>query len=675
MPEVQPAPPATTGASDGVVVDILDTIFNRWSSLEERRAAASQASLLDPRGVPPLVYLLRDADPQMRAEAAHQLGRMPSHPPLDPRVEIALIETAQLRTELDPVRIAAIDALRAIGGDRSAAALKDLYVADEQSGPVRTAARQALEARWPDQLTALPPAAMDRSGRQGLIAGASILGAYTLGAVGALGKNDAGVTIGTIGGAVTGGITAAYLTRSGEITRAQAGWMVSAGTWGAVLGMTTAASIQRDPTQRLVLSLGLVGEGAAFATAAMTRSSMRYTGSDIGEINGTALLGVDLALGGLLLRDPTSDERPAYGVITGAAVAGLVGGMALAPHLKITERDGALIGLAAYEGTFLGLLAPGAWAHPSDGDRVAGAGALLGLGLGIAGATAVAQYTEIPSRDVGMTFLFGSYGKLLGWSVPLLATEDGWPADARGVFLGSIAGLAGGAAFAPQLRDMKSGDGTLVALGTLVGGWHGLALSIAADTSDRKVGGWSTLGTSIGGLGSLALTRAVKVETTDVQALSGGLFWGTWFAAWSAALADVELEPGLRMTVAAGDAGMVLGGLLVSPLANIDPRRIGITYLGGVSGSALASLGVALVTRDNDKLIGANLIGSAAGLGLGALVASQWKFAPRPPRRASAPSTPKLLSLSTPMISPLVMEPAPGTSTPGFGVAATFLEQ
>jgi hypothetical protein len=671
----QPAPPVPAPASDGAIVDLLGTIFSRWSTLPERRAAASSHSLLDPRGVAPLVYLLGDADPQMRAQAAYQLGHMPLVPPLDPRVEIALIEVAQRPTEIDDVRVAAIQALQAIGGDKTGAALHEVYIASEQSDAVRNAARTALAARWPDQLKAQGPIVVDRAGRQGLIMGASLLGAYTLGAVGALGKNDAGVTIGVLGGAVTGGVTAAYLTRSGEITAAQAGWMVTAGMWGASLGMTTAASIQRDPSERIVLSLGLAGEGLAFTAAAMTRKTMRYSAADITEINVAGLLGIDLALGGLLLREPRDDRRAAYGVITGASVAGLTTGLLLAPRIKITERDGTLLALSAYEATFLGLLAPTAWFDPSDEGRATGAGGLLGFGLGIAGATAVAQYTELQPRDLGMTFVFGTFGKLLGWSVPLLTKAERSPHDQRGLFLGSIAGLAGGAAIAPELRDMTAGDGWLVTLGSVLGGWHGLGLSIAADEDGDKVGGWSTLGLSIGGLGTIGLSRVVKIEAKEAQALAGGFFWGTWFAAWTAALKDIDVEPALRMTIAAGDAGLAIGGLLVSPVANIDPRRVGIAYLGGVSGSALASLGVALVTRDDNKLIGANLIGSAAGLGLGAIIASQWKFATPAPKTTSAPKRPGLLALSAPMLSPVVMAPAPGSTVPGFGVAATFFEQ
>lgn len=669
---------APSPASDAAIVRVLATIFSRWSLPATRIAAASDPVLLDPRAVAPLVYLLRDPEPAMRVTAARMLGRMPTSPPLDSRVERALIYQSQITTETVEVRVASIEALRSLGGDDSGQALRQIYISRTEPEAVRTAARAALAARWPDQLAALPPAELDRSGRQGLMGGSMLLGSYTLGAVGALGKNDAGTVIGVLGGAVTGGVTAAYLTRSGEITKAQAGWMVSAGTWGAVLGMTTAASIQRDPDHRFVLSLGLIGEGTAFATAFATRKNLRYSAADVAEINAAGVLAVDLAIGGLLLAPQQDDDRVGFGVTTAAAVAGLAAGLGLAGDMRFTDRDGTMIALAAYEGTILGALAPGAWFSPVADDRYYGAGVLLGGGLAIGGAAVAAQYLEVPARHSGMMWLFGSYGKLLGYSVPLLTKAEGTPHDQRGVFLGSIAGLATGAAVASELDDMEAGDAGLVALGTTLGAWHGLGLAIAADESDRRLGGWFTLGTSAGGLGAIGLSRAMKLDTKDVQALAGGFFWGTWFSAWTAVLRDVDEAPALRLTIAAGDAGLAIGGLLVSPVLDIDPRKVGLAYLGGLSGSAFASLAVALATRDNDKLIGANLIGSAAGLGIGAVIASNWKFSPRTPRRSSAPTPPAAggLSLSAPLLSPIVMAAPPGSGAmPGFGVAATFVER
>ncbi len=675
-PEPGQSPPTDPNApvvDDTALAGLFATIFSPWATPDARRAAVEHPLLTDPRAVPPLSFLLqRDRDPAVRAAAAFALGRMP-YDTFDRRGEQALLATARSPVEASEVRLAAIEALRWVGSDEVATPLRELYTSATEPEQIRAAAKAALAARWPAELEKRVPVVDDRSGRSLLIAGGTLLGSFTLGAVGALGRNDAGTVIGVLGGAVTGGITASYLTRSGEITKAQASWMVSAGVWGAGIGMTTAGSFQRDPDHRFVLSLGLIGEGIAFGAAYATRRSMTYSSSDIAETNGIGLLAVDLALGGLLIADPAS-SRTWLGTVTLASVAGLASGLVLSPTLRFSDRDSSLVALGAYEGLWLGSLAPTAWFSPVD-DAHDGAGALLGVGFGILGTAALAQITEVPKRTSGLMWLMGTYGKLLGYSLPLLTRDDD-VSDARGVFVGSVAGLAGGAVVADHLK-LSAGDGTLIALGTIVGGWHGLGLGIAAGYDDRKLGGLTLLGTSVGGLASIGASQAIKLETTDVQALAGGLFWGTWFSAWGAALADMELEPALRLTVYAGDAGLALSGLLVSPAIDLDPRRLGVAYLGGVSGAALASLGAALATRDNDTLITANLIGSAAGLAVGALVGSRMKMSPRRPRGAAvaaASGTSDRSWLRAPVVSPMIVPPSPGSgAAPGFGLTATFI--
>lgn len=673
--EPPPEPPAPTPATpplvtgDATLVRNFEIIFSEWSTPVQRSAAINDPSLLDRRAVAPLVFLLYDHDPEIRAAAARQLGRMPRD--IDARAETALIGIAQMQEELAAVRIAAIEALGGIGGPASVEPLRDLYANYEHAEEIRNAAKAVLVARWPDELRKGLPA-LDRSGRQGLIGGSSVLGSYTLGAVGALGKNNAGIAIGTLGGAVVGSVTAAYLTRSGEITKAQAGWMVTAGMWGAMVGMGTAASIQRDPDHRVVLSLGLAGEVGVFTVAAMTRNDLRYSGDDVGEINGMGALAVHFAGGALLFARPDSD-RTTFATLTLAGVAGLSAGLAIAPTLELNSNpDGALVAIAAIEGGALGGLAPAAWFYPVAHDQYYAGASMIGSGLGLLAGGVLGHFYDIPRLHLGYTFMLSSYGKLLGYSIPLLKNDSALPGDARGTFLGTVGGLAAGIALADKI-ELKDGDGALIGLGTALGGWHGLGLSIAADESKRESGGWFNFGTSAIGLGTLALAHHIDIENQHVQALAGGFFWGTWFSAWTAALRDTDARPALRATIVAGDAGLALSGVLVSPAVDIDARRIGIAYLGGLSGAALASLGAALVTRDNDKLIGANLAGSGIGLALGAMIASQWTFAPP----AAAPTTPAPssgISLSAPLLTPLVLQP-PGGGMPGLGIAATFIEE
>src|SRR5258706_9650377 len=222
-PEQPPAPQPPAPTNDAALVDLYGRVFSPWTPSDQRRTAVEDAMLRDARAVAPLAYLLsQDREPAVREGAARALGRMqPDH-----RIDLALVATARFSAESNAVRIAAIQSLATVGTDETGTALRDLYTSTDEPQDIRDAAKQVLATRWPKLLEQSGPV-VDRKGRDGLIAGGVVLGSYTLGAVGGLGRNNAGVAIGVIGGAVTGGITAAYLTRSGEITRAQAGWIAT----------------------------------------------------------------------------------------------------------------------------------------------------------------------------------------------------------------------------------------------------------------------------------------------------------------------------------------------------------------------------------------------------------------------------------------------------------------
>jgi len=203
----------------------------------------------------------------------------------------------------------------------------------------------------------------------------------------------------------------------------------------------------------------------------------------------------------------------------------------------------------------------------------------------------------------------------------------------------------------------------LVGLGTALGFWHGLAFGVSTPSLDAdQAAGLTLLGVSVGGLGSLALSQTLHLSNTEVLALGGGAFWGTWFTTWAGVLAK-DPDTDLRWAVLAGDAGLAGGALLVG---KVDARRIGVANLGGLAGAGLASLGAALATRDNYKVVAANVIGSALGLAGGAVLAATIDFAPagRSPRST--------LRWPLPTIAPLVV---PTTGAPALGLAVTFAER
>lgn len=625
--EAPPAPPAATaleapagGADDSTLLRRLLALFDPWLSAQERVRVLEDGALTDPRAAPAVAFVLGDPRRQLRAAAARALGGFPG----DPRVESALIQSATDPQEPTEVRLAAIASLARVGTTPGGETLLKLTEDDGQELTLREAARSALEARFP-ALAARTRATevVNRDGRLLLATGSAVLGSYALGAVGELGRNDAGVTIGVLGGAVIGAGTAFFLTRSGELTGAQAGWMVTGGAWGAGTGMLAAGIATRDPSSRLVLSLGLLGEGAALGAAIATRRGLPYQGGDVAFINLAGLAGLSVAGGGALMSEGDNAQLGRAVLLAGGLV-GLGTGAMLTRRLTFAHADAGLTFDFAYEGTAAGFLA--AQALSASDQRVGGA-TLLGLGLGFTAGVALAPITDYDASDVGFVFVVGSYGKLLGLSVPLLA-DSGDSRLAAGTLVGSVASL-GAAHLLHDHLTFKPGAVPFVMLSTALGLWHGGALGSAASSlNDRQALGAALLGGAVGGLLSMPLHQVIPPTSTQVLALTGGTFWGIWFAAWSAALTDLDRSTTLRLTLATGDVGLATAGLLVSPLLNIDARRIGIANLGGLAGAGLASLAAALATKNNDTVITANLVGSGAGLVAGAILAASLELSP-----------------------------------------------
>jgi hypothetical protein len=106
----------------------------------------------------------------------------------------------------------------------------------------------------------------------------------------------------------------------------------------------------------------------------------------------------------------------------------------------------------------------------------------------------------------------------------------------------------------------------------------------------------------------------------------------------SAQLAWGEFDaPDMLLVVAAGDVGLALSTLALSPLVGATPTQLGIVSLGGLGGGVLFTLGGGLFTRESRPLLQASFIGTSAGLLVGGIIAS--RFGPEPENTASAART------------------------------------
>ncbi len=671
------APVAVAQSADAVppaadsLVDVLATLFNRAAPAEARRAALLSVALADPRAKAPLIFLLTDADIDVRAGAVKALGRFVA----DHQVETAVIERLERRSEARVVRLAAIATL-AQASDAVAEPLYRVYTDEDSDLPIRSAARDVLSSRFPAFLAGRAASeVVDRSGRALLIAGSAALGSYGMAAVGGLGRNDAGITIGAFGGALVGAGTAFFLTRTGEVTPAESRWVLSGGAWGAGFGMLAAGAAQQNPATRLVLALGLLGESTGVLATAITRRTMPFGAGDVVTIDLAGLAAIELALGGLQFGSRGGDPRLVPGVVLAAGASGVLAGALITRKLHFSDGDVVLTGEAAYEGAWAGWLL--ARASGATADHRSGA-LQLGLGLGFVGGAALAQVTDYRPADSVFTLMLGSYGKVLGASVPMLA-EARDERVAAGALAGSVAAVAAGYLVAPKVT-MAPGGASFVAFSTALGLWHGLALSASSSgVSDRRAGGATLLGASAGGLLAMPIAATLSPTTYTTAALAGGSFWGSWFSAWGVALSDMTEKNGLRLTLAAGDVGLAASGLLVSPVVALDPRRMGIANLGGLAGAAVGSMIVALASKDRNAVITGNLAGSAAGLVFGSILAANLDLKPLDPQTAhnGGSSRGALSALSRAQVVPLVLAnqaSSGGSGAPAFGLGLFLTE-
>jgi hypothetical protein len=620
---VEQAPPIAAPVAppiDRALAEALAMAFDPWLSTDLRAKAIASAAISDLRATGALVYLLRDADAELRAAAAAALKPFASVP----GVTIALSDILNSRYQPDRVRIQAARSLAA-GAPGAGVVLGEIYRDDEQPLTVREAARVSLEVSFPEQLVRERDTELvDRSGRTTLVLGSAVLGSFALSAIGALGENDAGIAIGAVGGLFLGGATAYLLTRRGEITKAQSTWMVSAGLWGAFLSTAGVYVAIDDSSPRLGLGVGLVGESLAFGAAYLTRKTMGYSSGDVAIMNFGGLLGMELAGASLLLAPDRDNPRLGLGIILGAGAVGLGAGAAIAPKLSFSRGDTVMTAETTLEGALLGNWIGRALSLSS---RHQTATTLFGLGLGFVGGSAMSQYLELSISDVSYVLVAGVYGKMLGASIPMLADSSD-DLFAVGIGTGSI--LALGAAYATTDRVEFSNSAPLfIWLSTAFGWWHGFALGESTDgLSSHQSDGALYMGAALGGLAAAPIDLFVHPTNAEVMALTGGVFWGTWFSAWGAALGDASRSNRLRISLLAGDVGLVASAIAVSPIGGVDPRAMGVANLAGLAGSGIASLGAALFSTNDDNVIIANLVGSGLGFIAGAMVAASMDFAP-----------------------------------------------
>ena len=453
-----------------------------------------------------------------------------------------------------------------------------------------------------------PDPALQQGGQYALSVGTAMLGGVALHLVSTLQGEGGPQQFGALSGLVLGASLGNLLGK--RITPGHGGYLSTGAAWGLIAGgLGARAAMPRGSDPRALEGLTLLG-GALGLTLAEVAWSPRLTGRDVPVVNLAAATGLVLAAGISNLPEPKNDPRAAYGLMAATSAAGLVVGSLLAPRLQFSGGDGMLTGLGAAHGFFAGLAVPGlSSSNPRGHHRIAGM--LLGASLGTVVAEGVAQFSELPGRDVTTLGFVDAFGSIAGLGLGLLAAENSASAAPNlGYLVGGTLSLGVGAAVVDKMQ-FRRGDALLVALAPVWGAWQGVGLSLGLDAGGDRFGGAVLAGVGGFGLASMAISQAIDVSPGTVFAAFSGGVWGTWLATNALLLRSLEQDD-MLIILAAGDLGLL--GTTALLAAGVAPRSLGIATLGGLAGALAGTLGTSLVTRDGDTVLTATLIGTVAGL-------------------------------------------------------------
>lgn len=548
---------------------------------EDTAVAATErlADLGDPRALPPLVHAVERRELPVAVAAVTALPAWPAAlAPLS-----AWIVDADLAL---PVRLAAADALGALGTAEAHDVLADLLRRPGVPATLRGRARAAIQTAWPGRASDLPRRPSTDGAPWVAVGSAWALGT-AMGAAGHLGHADL-LALGVVSGAAAGG-TAGYLfARAWPMEAGDAAFVTSS----VVLGGAGARFLgEGDASWWLALGGTAAGYGLGYGLRAV------HPG---GAMDAVEAAGVSLAAGaGASVFGP---RATGVGLLAGLAV-----GHAVAPALDLALADGPLLALGVGAGA-----AAGWFVAPDTGPRLGGAaGALTGY--------ATAGLLDVPDDVVLASVVGAGFGGAVGGGIAR-ATRTG-PALA---LVGGVAGLAGGAAFAAATpepvddRDVwlvglasgwavwQTAGWTYVARGGLSGPPGGLVLAVPAAV----------------GIGAALVAIEVDLPASHGAAAVSLGVWGGWLGgATGHLLGDWHLEGAL----VGSNLGLGAGALALGPAAGLPPLVVGLADAGGVLGASLGAIGASLATADRDTITVAALVGSGVGLGAGAVAGTVWR--------------------------------------------------
>jgi len=387
--------------------------------------------------------------------------------------------------------------------------------------------------------------------------------------------------------------------------------------WGLWQGLAVCSLAQADAA-RPFWGATLLGSATGAGLALAATPFVDVPSAQVGRASaGGALGGLIGAGAGLLV--PEVNERG----VTGAALAGSWAGLLLkglyVPKAHFSTADALAIPAGGAWGLLQGHLVAEA---VQVADQRAEGARLLGLGLGLAAGEAFARALDLQVAHLLLTEVSGYAGTGLGAGLMLLDDDSADGRVALGAALGGWATQIGAGLLADSL-EYRSDDTWEYLFGQGFGLWQGLGFAAWADTSGRQAGGAALVGMAGGWFLPLAANQLVDYSAWEDLLIGGAAMWGTWLGGWAPYAFGGDGDASLLGALVAGDAGLLLAAVALSPAVAVPSSTLGWCEVGGLGGLALGVSGTAIFSDDNRAIATGMLIGSGVGLVAGA-VAGPW---------------------------------------------------
>ncbi|MCB9679209.1 MAG: hypothetical protein H6737_29165 [Alphaproteobacteria bacterium] len=564
-------------------------------------------ALEDPRAIPPLVHAVETRSPAVALAAVDALAVYPG----------GITHLSRWLLDRDrsiEVRVRCAEALGRTGRVEAADALIDSLRRRGLPPVLREAMLAAIRTHHPDRVDELVTQ-ISRDGTPWITVSGTVSLGYAMAVAGRFSQPEI-AGIGALAGTIAGG-TVSYLAAQAFPTEAEdAAFITVNGILGTGAGVALGAGVLRGNPD----AAGWAGLGGEVGGLALGLAFHRIHQGSVNDSLEAALMGVATAavFGGALdigvkngLSDPEGQgtNPPFVGAGIGL-IAGTTFGHLIAPGLRFEGNDWALVTLATATGAAIGTFAPLAGnergALPAVG---AAAGTLAGIAL--AG-------TVDPDWDaLGSGAMGALYGGLIVGGAADWAFEDP-QITGGGALAGGLVGMGLGSLLADLDQDPIDDRDVVLMLYTT--GW---TAAITAGVQELRngdpfaqLGPLLVLPAASGAIVS-GLSPVLDVPVTHSSAaVSLGLMAG--YVGGSAG--ELLVDDPVAGAIVGGNAGLLLGSVLVSPFIGVPPTTVALADAGGILGGASGIVIARGFDDEPDALLLGGVVGAGVGFAGGALV-------------------------------------------------------